>query len=235
MRLIMFNTTMGVAAGVALMLVPRFWAVVRGDRPPLLLVSHQRAGGGWAATFGVLGAILAGLGFVMTVWHPLAPAKDHIDTIFGEPTLILGVLLLAAAWYLARSGDPLDPDRLRTALSPASWMVFWLGIVLAWCAAAIARFDAVSSAPAEEPITGLLHDWPIIENLFFAIVLYGLAAVGCLAFPFAIRPQSRVAWPVMYWAWTVSGVAFALFSAMNFYTHTGLLINLGTDGPDFRW
>ncbi|OJF13749.1 DUF981 family protein [Couchioplanes caeruleus] len=235
MRLIMFNTTMGVAAGLALMLVPRFCAVMRGDRPPLLLVNRKPAGGGWAATFGVLGAILTGLGFVMTVWHPLAPAKDYIDTIFGEPSLILGVLLLAAAWYLARTGDPLDPERLRTALSPASWVVFWLGIVLAWCAAAIARFDVVSSAPAEEPITGLLHDWPMIENLFFAVVLYGLAAVGCLAFPFAIRPNSRIAWLLMYWAWTVSGVAFALFSAMNFYTHTGLLINLGTDGPGLRW
>ncbi|OJF12995.1 hypothetical protein [Couchioplanes caeruleus] len=52
MRLIMFNTTMGVTAGLALLLVPRFWAVVRGDHPPLLLVSHQRATGGWAATFG---------------------------------------------------------------------------------------------------------------------------------------------------------------------------------------
>ncbi|MEV4705454.1 DUF981 family protein [Actinoplanes sp. NPDC049316] len=235
MRLIMFNTTMGVAAGLALMLVPRFWAVASDARPPLLLVNRDRAAGGWAATFGLLGTILTSLGFVMTVWHPLAPAKDYIDTIFGEPTLILGVLLLAAAWYLARHGDSLDEDRLRAALGPASWVVFWLGIVLAWCAAAIARFNVVSSAPAEEPITGLLHDWPMIENLFFAIVLYGLAAVGCLAFPFAIRANSRIAWPLMYWAFTVSGIAFALFSAMNFYTHTGLLINLGTDGADFRW
>ncbi|MFI5495587.1 DUF981 family protein [Actinoplanes sp. NPDC051859] len=226
MRLIMFNTTMGVAAGLALVLVPRFWAVVRDVRPPLLLVNRDREAGGWAATFGMLGAICTSLGFVMTVWHPLAPAKDYIDSIFGEPTLMLGVLLLAAAWYLARTRGPINQDRLRAALSPASWVVFWLGIVLAWCAAAIARFNVVSSAPAEEPITGLLHDWPMIENLFFAIVLYGLAAVGCLAFPFAVRSCSRIAWPIMYWSWIVSGAAFALVPARTHgMSHTA----------DIRW
>ena len=73
-----------------------------------------------------------------------------------------------------------------------------------------------------------------MENLFFGIVLYGLAALGCLAFPFAIRSGGRTAWLTMYWAWSVSGT-FALFSAMNFYTPTAMLIDFGSNGPDFRW
>lgn len=238
MRLIMFNTLMGVCAGTALLLVPRFWAAVRGERPPLLLLGNQPISpSGWAASFGILGVVLTSLGFVSTVWHPLAVEKDYIDSIFGEPTLLLGVTLLAAAWYLARQpeGEELDPAKLRAVLTPVSWVVFWLGIILLWCTLAIIRFNVVGSAPRAEPITGLLHEWPVAENLFFALLLYAPAAIGCLLFPFAVRDRGRVAWLVLYWSWTLSGIGFALFSAMNFYTHTGLLINIGTDGPDYRW
>ncbi|WP_326558854.1 DUF981 family protein [Micromonospora sp. NBC_01796] len=238
MRLILFNTLMGACAGIALLLVPRFWAVVRGERPPLLLLGNQPVSpSGWAATFGILGFVLTSLGFVTTVWHPSAPAKDYIDTIFGEPTLLLGVILLAAAWYLGRrpDGEELDPVALRAVLAPVSWVVFWLGVILVWCTLAIIRFNVVGAAPAEEPITGLLHDWPMVENLFFALLLYGPAAIGCLLFPVAVRGNGRVSWLILYWCWTVAGFGFALFSAMNFYTHTGMLINLGTEGADYRW
>lgn len=238
MRLIMFNTLMGVCAGVALLLVPRFWATVRGERPPLLLLGSQPVStSGWAASFGILGVVLTSLGFVTTVWHPSAPAKDYIDTIFGEPTLLLGVILLAAAWYLGRrpEGEELDAATLRAVLTPVSWVVFWLGVILVWCTLAIIRFNVVGSAPREEPITGLLHDWPMVENLFFALLLYAPAAIGCLLFPAAVRGRSRAAWLVLYWCWTIAGLGFALFSAMNFYTHTGMLINMGTEGTDYRW
>lgn len=242
MRLIMFNTVMGLAAGVALMLVPRLWAQVCGERMPLLLMGRAApSAAGWAGTLGVLGTILTSLGFVMTVTHPLAAAKDYIDTIFGEPSLLLGVFLLAAAWYLGRRGEDDSDDgrlhagRLRAVLAPASWLVFWLGVVLVACTAAIVRFDVVSSAPKAEPITGLLNRYPVVENLFFAIPLYGLAALGCLLFPIAVRGGSRPAWLIVYWSWTVSGFLFAVFSALNFYTHTGMLVNLHDPGPDFRW
>ena len=64
-------------------------------------------------------------------------------------------------------------------------------------------------------------------------MLYGPAALGCLLFPFAARPGSHRSWQVLYWAWTVAGIGFALFSAMNFYTHTGMVMNL-TDS-DYQW
>ncbi|WP_431976048.1 DUF981 family protein [Micromonospora haikouensis] len=234
MRLIMFNTLMGVAAGGALLLVPHLWAVLAGHRTILPASRRPPSAAGWAATFGILGGILAPLGLVMTVWHPLAVAAAHVDTLFGEPCLMLGVVLLAAAWYLRRQRDgwTLDLDRLRDDLAPVTWLLAMLGLVLAWCAAAILRFTAIGAAPAEEPITGLLHDLPWVENTFF-VVLYGLAALGCLSAPAAVRGHD-VAGRLLYWSWTVSGALLLLFSAMNFYTHTGMLINL-TTGTTYRW
>ena len=232
--MIMYNTLIGVAVGAALILVPRYWAWLRNERMPLRLVRAPADHSGWAAAFGVLGILLTGLGFTMTVTHPLAEAKPYIDTLFGEPALLLGVLLLAAAWRISRTKPALDPDRLPDALGPIGVIVFILGLVMTWCTLAILRFDVISAAPAEEPITGLLHHHPVIENTFFAAVLYAPAALGCILFPFAARPGSHRSWHILYWAWTVAGIGFALFSAMNFYTHTGMVVNL-TDGSDYRW
>jgi Protein of unknown function (DUF981) len=231
--MIMYNTLIGVSAGTALILVPRYWAWLRNERMPLRLVRAPADRSSWAAAFGVLGLLLTGLGGAMTVTHPLAAAKPYIDTIFGEPALLLGVLLLAAAWRIGRTKSPLDPDRLPDALGPVGVIVFILGLVMTWCTLAILRFDVISAAPAEEPITGLLHQYPAIENTSFA-VLYGAAALGCLLFPFAARPDSHRSWQILYWAWTVAGIGFALFSAMNFYTHTGMVVNL-TDSTTYRW
>ena len=169
MQIVMFNAVMGVCAGLALLLVPRYWAALRGDSLPLQIVTNPGERTAWAAAFGILGILLTGLGFVMTVTHPLAPAKPYIDTIFGEPSLMLGVILLAAAWHLGRRDDTtLDAARLQTILTPLSWIICALGVVLLRCTLAILRFDVISSAPAEEPITGLLHRYPAVENTFFA-------------------------------------------------------------------
>jgi len=235
MRLVMYNTLLGVAAGLALLLVPRAFAHLAGARMPLRLTgSRPFDPAGWAAAFGVLGVVLTALGFMMTATHPLAAAAEHIDTIFGEPSLLLGVLLLAAAWYLARSNvEEISVEVVRAALAPAGWIVAGLGVVLLCCAAAIARFTGVGAAPRAEPITGLLHQYPAIENTFF-VVLYGLSAVGCLLAPAAVG-GSRRAWLGLYWAWTISGAAFAAFSALNYYTHTGMIINLIDPRPDLRW
>ena len=234
--MIMYNTLIGASAGTALILVPRYWAAVRGERVPLRLLRDpvDIDTSGWAAAFGVLGLLLTGLGGAETITHPLAEAKPYIDTIFGEPALLLGVLLLGAAWRIAQHGQPpVDGERLDAMLAPAGFIVAVLGLVLTCCTLAILRFDVIAAAPAEEPISGLLHHYPAVENTFFAAVLYGPAAIGCLLFPAASAGHRR-AWLTLYWAWTISGAGFVLFSAMNFYTHTGLVMNV-TGGTSYRW
>ena len=47
---IMYNTLIGVCAGAALLLVPRYWALVRGQPMPLQLVKTGEPAG-WAAAF----------------------------------------------------------------------------------------------------------------------------------------------------------------------------------------
>jgi uncharacterized membrane protein len=234
--MIMYNTLLGVCAGLALIYLPRFWAAVVRERMPLQWLSTRTSDAfGWAFTFGVLGFVLTVLGGMMTLTWPLT-AKPYINTPFGEPSFLLGVLLLAASWLLTRAEfRSLDEQKLRDALTPVSRIVFWLGIVLVFCTLAIIRFNVVGGAPTSEPITGLLNAQPWVENLFFALLLYGLAAVGALLFPAVVRGESRLAWQVLYWSWTVSGLGFAAFSALNFYTHTGMLVNELTDGPDLRW
>ncbi|MEV0732394.1 DUF981 family protein [Polymorphospora sp. NPDC050346] len=245
--LIMYNTTIGLAAGLALLLVPRFWAVATGAKAPLLLMPRNALSrSGWVAAFGALALVLYPLALISAVVHPLHSEKSWIDTIFSEPSLILASVLVAATWWLARAGRPaageddvVDTNRMRGAMVPVTWIIFWLGIVLVFCAAAIVRFEAVGGAPAEEPITGRFGHLPALENLFFGLGLYGLAALGCLAFPAAVRGRA-VAWQIVYWSWTLAGLGFAIFSALNFYTHTGLLINFDNlqNDPGFeiyRW
>ncbi|MEV0005877.1 hypothetical protein AB0H28_26830 [Micromonospora sp. NPDC050980] len=242
--LIMYNTTVGVMAGLALMLVPRFWAVASGTKAPLLFMDRTAfSRTGWVAAFAGLALVLYPLALAGTLLHPLHSEKSWIDTLFFEPSLILGAAVIAAGWWLARHvrhDDQVDIQQLRAGLVPTTWIIFWIGVVLVFCAAAIVRFDAVGGAPEAEPITGRIGHLPAIENLGFGLGLYGLAALGCLVFGTALRGRSRLAWHILYWSWSISGAGFALFSALNFYTHTGLLINfhhLQTDpGFDiFRW
>ncbi|MBU8857809.1 MULTISPECIES: DUF981 family protein [unclassified Micromonospora] len=180
----------------------------------------------YAPTFFVLGALLTGLGGAMSLTHPLT-ANPPVNIAFGEPCLWLGVMLLAGAMHLWRGGK-LTAGALK-AISP---VVVAVGLILAFCAAAIVRFNLVGSAPAEEPVTGQLHNYPLVENTFF-FVLYALAAAGALAFPRVVAGTNHLAWTVMRSCWTVAGVSFVLFSAMNYYTHIGLMINLSRSGPDF--
>ncbi|MEV0396523.1 DUF981 family protein [Polymorphospora rubra] len=233
MRPIMYNTLLGVCAGIALLLVPRALGLATGRSLPRL-ARHTAAApapplgvrDGWTATLGVLGVLVTVLAGAMTLTHPLAPARPHVDMLFGGPSFVLGVLLLAAAWYLGRPGDDdrLELARVRAALGPVSWVVAGVGLIMAWCTAAIVRFEAIGGAPKEEPITGLLNGHPWIENGFFAL-MYAAVAVGCFVFPVAVRGGGQRAWLTLYWSWTLAGAVMALFSAMNFYTHTGMLLN----------
>jgi hypothetical protein len=227
--MILYNTLMGVCAGLALILVP-ILARKLYRRQPI-------APEGWALTFGVVGIILTFLSAAMAVTWPLT-ANPPINIIFSEPNLVFGVLLLAASFFLWRQREPLallsgankkaaDAAELHLdrVLVPVTWLIFALGLILASCSAAIFRFMLVGGAPAAEPITGLLSHMPWVENTFFG-VLYGLSALGALLAPLAFRMRGSLAWKLMGWSWVIAGVLFLLFSALNYYTHIGLLVNL---------
>jgi uncharacterized membrane protein len=235
--MILYNTLMGVSAGLALILVPL-----------LARKLHRRqqiAPEGWSLTLGVLGTILTFLGGLMAVTWPLH-VNPPINIAFAEPTVVLGLLLVAASFFLWKQRETITDlassnkqvadqadAQLRRILEPVSWLIFVLGMVMFACTVAILRFNLVGSAPAAEPITGLLHDYPIIENTFFG-VLYGLVALGTLLTPLALRHPTGAAARIAGTALVTAGVIFVLFSVMNYYTHIGMLVNL-TQGKNFEF
>ncbi|WP_433531340.1 DUF981 family protein [Micromonospora sp. CA-263727] len=245
--MILYNTSLGVAAGVAMITTVRFWAKVRDAGVPAVIrrrptdynaraevgvIDRKREtdldAADIAPTFFALGIILTGLGGAMTLTHPLT-ASPPVNIIFGEPCLWLGVLLLASCFQLSCLGG-----FSIGAIKAASPMVFALGLILAACSAAILRFTLIGAAPAEEPITGLLSDYPVIENTFF-VLLYALSAAGALAFPWLTLRGADVAWVAVRWSWSIAGWGFLVFSALNFYTHVGLMVNLSRPGANFSF
>lgn len=215
--MILYNTLLGVAAGTAMVLVP------------LLARRVQRrsldAPEGWALALGVLGLIVTFLSAAMTTTWPLN-AKPQVNILFGEPSLFLGVLLLAAAFYLwTRAGlfrgTDQEERQVLAAAQPLSWLVFVLGLILASCTAAIFVFSAFGNAPVQEPISGVAPAG--VENAFLGVV-YGLAALGCLLAPLAPRDLAGPVARVSGWTLVLSGGALALYSVLNYYTHIGLLL-----------
>lgn len=227
--MIMYNTLMGVCAGLGLVLLALF-----GKK---LLKREVIAPEGWSLTFGVIGVVLTFLSGLMATTWPLT-ANPALNILFAEPSLMLGVMLIAASIFLAKQKDTINilgssnkkaadetEIHLRRVLAPISWVVFGVGLMLFFSTIAIFRFTLVGSAPAMEPISGLLHDYPLIENTFFGI-LYGLPTIGALLMPLAVRkPRSSVT-KVIGYSWAITGVAFVLFSALNYYTHSGMLYNI---------
>lgn len=235
--MILYNTLMGVAAGLALILGP---VLVRK-----LLRRELVAPEGWSLTFAVLGAVLTFMGGLMAVTWPLT-ANPPINIMFAEPTFVLGLMLLAAALFLWRrrelvvslaSKSRKDADQgweeLRRTLLPATWLGFALGMILLSCSAAVFRFGFVGGAPELEPITGRIGHLPWLENGFFGF-LYLLPALALLVGPWAFKTLNPRLLTFMGWCMVVAGVVFLGFSALNYYTHIGLLVNLET-GSKFLW
>lgn len=222
-----YNTIMAVAAGVGLLSLVLF-------ARELLRRPDDVSADGWALNFGVLGGILTATGLHMTLTWPLAAGGFAFDNIiFGETSLGFGVLLLAAALYLWRRGaDALAGTdvvrRLARVAQPVSVFAGFLGGALIAIAVAGIRYE-LFAAPPQEPISGEFAEWPLVEAIFVSGLL-GLVGVGAIAFPFAVRAAARrtravIAERVTGWTWAVTGVVFALFGVMNFFTHIGLIVN----------
>ncbi len=235
--MILYNTLMGVSAGLALILVPVLAQKLRKREA----VSPE----GWSMTFTVLGVALTFLSATMAVTWPLT-ANPPINIMFSEPSLVLGLMLLTAAFFLWRRRELVialsakvpkvaDPAwaELRGVLTPISWLGFALGMILLACSIAVLRFGFVGGAPELEPITGRIGNMPWLENSFFGL-LYLLPAIALLIGPWALRSFNPKLLRVMGICMSVAGVLFLGFSVMNYYTHIGMLVNLQT-GSKFLW
>jgi uncharacterized membrane protein len=220
-----YNTIMSLAAGAGLILI-----VLLGRS----LVSREKfAAESWALAAGVLGVILTITGTHMTLTWPFAKYFPFDNIIFGETSLGLGVLLLAAAFYLWRRAAVIDvsddPGALlaRTA-KPLGVFIFGLGLALFAIAFAGIIFQ-LFAAPPEEPISGAFAAYPWIEATFMS-GLFGLVGLGAVLFPFMLNGYSSRVKPgavqiIVGIAWGLAGVVFLLFGALNFFTHIGLIVN----------
>ncbi|MEU7766409.1 DUF981 family protein [Nocardia sp. NPDC049190] len=216
--MILFNTLMGVCAGLVILL----------SADALTKIHKTDAAGAALAGTGVallvVGVPLTFLSAVMAVTWPLT-VNPPINIAFAEPGLMLGVLALVGGGVLAKGH--FRPDATFTA--PISWVIGAVGLVLLAISSAIFSYNLMGDAPPQEPISGQFQGW---ENTTFAIV-YLIAAVGCLAMPL-YRSDRIWAFHVIRWAWIISGLFFLLFSVLNYRTHIGMLIN-NLHHTSYKW
>lgn len=208
----------------------------------LVWTKNIKSSEGWAGFFGVVGLILAVMGFATTIMWPYGGAPfEYANIAFGEPAAVFGALLLFAAVYLWRnrqlfaSDAAADVKKMRVevqeALKPVAIFVFIAGLMMSALAISWIRFQN-GAAPEVEPISGLFHAMPIVEALFL-FALWAITAVGCLVFPWALSSKRGKLRQVVISTWIIAGVIFAGFGAMNFYTHIGMYTNINK-GTHYR-
>lgn len=221
MDMILYNTLMGFCAGLILLITASLFKTYHTKK------SFYPAG--YGAALLILGIPLTVLSGAMALTWPLN-VNPAINIAFAEPCLMLGILAAVAGAVLMKAGgsNPLG----RIVLRPTVLIVFALGLMLATISSAIFSYNLVGDAPPMEPITGQFKGW---ENTAFGLV-YLLAAIGCLALPWAKSGLLKLNWigHTVYWAWTISGILFLLFSILNYRTHIGLILNVET-GTNYKW
>jgi hypothetical protein len=213
------------AAGTALLLVASlFRKLANGEKP---------AAEGFALSFGITGFILIVLGITISVMWPYTK-QLHANIMMGEPALAFGALLAAASlflWsrqdlfeYLGEQNDKSDQAiaHILQVLRPVSAWIFATGLMMASLTAAILYYK-LGQPPPQEPISGhFSNSW--VEPGFLAL-LWGITALGALLLPAALIRWNRKLLMVTVVCWTISGRLFVLFSAMNYFSHIGLLMN----------
>src|SRR5688500_13889582 len=154
-----YNTLMAVPAGLALVML-----AVMGRRLGRGESVHRQA---WATAFGTLGFVLTALGLHMTLTWPLTGPTAFDNIVFGEPSLALGVILIAGSFLLGsdrfwRDTPSADAPaevtakswpRLATLLQPLSWFGAVMGLALI-AIAFVGPFFTPWEAPPQEPISG---------------------------------------------------------------------------------
>lgn len=220
-----YNTIMSISAGAGLIFLVQLGIALHSK--------EKFKAKGWSLTAGILGFILTLTGAHMTLTWPFAKYFPFDNIIFGETSLAFGVLLLAAAVYLWKQADELESSNDRAeeaaiAARPAGIFIVGLGLALFGIATAGVVFQ-LFAAPAEEPVSGAFAQWPWLEAIFMSS-LFGLIGLGAILFPLTLRSFSAAKpfsglTKLVGWLWLITGIAFLLFGALNFYTHIGLIVN----------
>ena len=223
--MILYNTIVGLAAGVGLLLVAQLLKqFAEGEK-----VQPE----GFALAFGITGFIQTVLGLTISVMWPYTKVL-HANIMLGEPALAFGVLLIAAAFFLWCKRDTIvdlgqgneksakASAYLVAVLRPVSVWVFATGLMMASLVVAIIYYQ-LGHAPPQEPISGYFGD-SSVEPSFLAL-LWGLISIGALLAPTAMAKWDHKSTNIVRFCWTVAGGLLVLFSAMNYFTHIGLLMN----------
>ena len=219
--MILYNTIVGLAAGVGLLLVAQVLKqFASGDK-----VQPE----GFALAFGITGFIQTVLGLTICLLWPYTKVL-HASIMLGEPALAFGALLLAASFFLWRKRDTVldlghaneKSANASAVLRPVSVWVFATGLMMASLVVAIIYYQ-LGHAPPQEPISGYFGDtW--VEPIFLAL-LWSLISIGALLAPAAMAKSNHKGISIVRLCWTVAGGLLVLFSAMNYFTHIGLLMN----------
>ncbi len=232
--MIVYNEIIALTVGIGLIGTVLFGRMILRNQMP--------DSEGWAAFFGITGAIMTVLGVATTITWPYGGGGfEYANIQFGQPAVAFGLLSLFWAIYLWRhrtlfsnttvAGTKLVRAQVLRALKPISLFVFATGVMMAALAISWLRYQ-LGSAPEVEPISGLAHNYPIAESIFL-FGLWGLVAVGALVFPLAINRLSKAALKTVYLSWMIAGVVFLAFGAMNFYTHIGMYTNIN-QGTEYK-
>ena len=223
--MILYNTIVGLAAGVGLLLVAQLLRqFAEGEK-----IQPE----GFALAFGITGLIQAVLGLTISVMWPYTKVL-HANIMLGEPALAFGALLIAAAFFLWSKRDTFADlgqeneksarasDYLLVVLRPILVWVFATGLMMASLVVAIIYYQ-LGHAPPQEPISGYFGDTSVEPS--FLAVLWGLISIGALLAPTAMAKWNRKGISIACFCWTVAGGLLVFFSAMNYFTHIGLLMN----------
>lgn len=229
----MYNTLMSLAAGVGLLLV-----VLLGRE---VYLRRDFSSDGYALGLGITGVIQFLMGLHMSLTWPLARIAAFDNIVFGEPAVAFGAMLLAAALYLWRRGEAFQPQevpaldggtarddadslrRLADAAFPLSLFAAAIGLGCFGIAAAGWRYT-LWAAPPQEPISGNFAGHPLVEATFISL-LYVLVGLGAVLLPVALLTLRPRVIAVVGVCWTLAGLAFTVFGALNYFTHIGLIIN----------
>ncbi|EUJ39352.1 DUF981 family protein [Brochothrix campestris] len=178
--------------------------------------------------FFVPGLLLVITGLHMTLTWPLAKiGYAYAAIIFGEPSLVFGILLLVLSWHLWRT-RLLRPTTYKIALIakmlPQRLFIVSLGGVLLAIAVAGVTYR-LFAASAAEPLMSLFANYSWIESWFISLLYAGIS-VFALLLPICLNEQleGQLTTQVIKLA-KVIGVIIVLFGIMNYFTHIGSIVH----------